>query len=324
MINAQHAARLGAALMVFAFAAHSHAFCLTHTCEPKTEQCEFVDECNITGKTLFWASSTISFDVQEDASYKVTPDRKTFQLAADGSKQLLLTPETLDMVATNAFYTWVNADCGGGAHPKIRLKDLGFVSCGKPEYNKDQPNANVIAFHDAPWPYTDTGADTLALTTVFFNGDTGEIYDANVEINTNQDTFAVGNADESQLDLNAVLTHELGHFLGLSHSASSHPEATMYSSYMPGMVTLAQDDEDAICASLPPDRTAKTDSYIPRHGWSGECAGPGSNGFLGLGGCCSTAVGSHSPRGAVLGLWAFGLGLAAFRGRTRRKRTPRA
>src|SRR4051812_22713056 len=144
---------LSAVAVVLGFATHGHAFCLTHTCDPKTEQCEIVDECNISGKTLFWASSTISFDVQQEASYKVTPDRKTFELSADGSKQLLLTPETLDAVVTKAFYTWVNADCGAGTTPKIRLKDLGFISCGKPEYNKDQPNANVIAFHDAPWPY---------------------------------------------------------------------------------------------------------------------------------------------------------------------------
>ena len=306
MSRARTALSFATAALLFGYAARSQAFCLTHTCDQKTEQCEIVDGCNITGKTLFWASSTVSFDVQQDASYKVTPDRKTFELSADGSKQLLLTAATLDSVATNAFYTWVNADCGGGTHPKIRLKDLGFVACGKPEYNKDQPNANVIAFHDSLWPYTNTGAETLALTTVFFNGDTGEIYDANVEINTNEDTFTVGTPVGDQIDLNAVLTHELGHFLGLSHS--SHGDATMWQSYMPSMATLAQDDVDGICASLPPDRATTTDSYTPRHGWSSECAGPES-------GCCATAVGRNTTRSSLLGLWAFGLGLAVWRGR---------
>lgn len=304
------AASFAAAAVALAFAARSQAFCLTHTCDPKTEQCEVVDGCNVTGKPLFWASSTVSFDVQKDSSYKVTADSKTFELTADGSKQLLISSETLDAVVTNAFYTWVYADCGDGTHPKIRLKDLGFVECAKPEYNKDQPNANIIAFHDAPWPYPDTAADTLALTTVFFNGDTGEIYDANVEVNTNQDTFTVGTG-VGQFDLNAVLTHELGHFLGLSHS--SHSEATMFSSYDAGMVTLDKDDEAAICASLPPDRTPTTDSYTPRHGWSSECAGPEA-------GCCSTAVGGNSQRSSLLGLWAFALGLAVWGGRARLKR----
>ena len=305
------ASSLAAAAFVLGFAAHSQAFCLTHTCDPKTEQCEVVDDCNITGKVLYWASSTVSFDIQKDATYKVASDRKTFELSADGSKQLLISAETLETVVTNAFYTWVNADCGNGTHPKIRLKDLGFVECGKPEYNKDQPNANVIAFHDALWPYKNTGAETLALTTVFFNGDTGEIYDANVEINTNQDTFSVGTSVGEQVDLNAVLTHELGHFLGLSHSSA--PDATMYSSYEPGMVTLEKDDEQAICASLPPDRVTATDSYTPRHGWSSECAGPET-------GCCATAVGSNTTRSSLLGLWAFGLGLAVWAGRARFKR----
>ncbi|MEO8915786.1 MAG: hypothetical protein ABI488_00070, partial [Polyangiaceae bacterium] len=58
------AASFAAAAVALAFAARSQAFCLTHTCDPKTEQCEVVDGCNVTGKPLFWASSTVSFDVQ--------------------------------------------------------------------------------------------------------------------------------------------------------------------------------------------------------------------------------------------------------------------
>ena len=32
-----------AAAFVLGIAAHSQAFCLTHTCDPKTEQCEVVE-----------------------------------------------------------------------------------------------------------------------------------------------------------------------------------------------------------------------------------------------------------------------------------------
>ena len=171
----------------------------------------------------------------------------------------------------------------------------------------------MITFHDSTWPYSaSSGADTLALTTVFFDGDTGEIYDANVEINSNLDDFSVGTPSGREDDLNAVLTHELGHFLGLSHS--SQEQATMFASYMVGMSTLDTDDELAICKSLPPDRMPVTDDYTPRHGWSGACGTPDK-------GCCSAAVGAAGPQSNTLGLWAFGLGLCAWLGRARARRS---
>jgi hypothetical protein len=282
----------------------AQAYCLTHTCDPTstTETCEFVDNCNVSGKVLFWKSGAVSFDVQKDGSSETL---------ADGTKQLLISADTLDEIATTAFQKWLNADCGNGTHPSIVIKDLGLIDCAKPEYNSKQGNANVITFHDSTWPYPNTAQDTLALTTVFFDADTGEIYDSNVEINSNQDSFAVGTPGDGQFSLSAVLTHELGHFLGLAHS--SVRDATMYASYDIGMDTLETDDEQAICASLPPDRTITTDDYTPRHGFSSECAKPET-------GCCATAVGANASPSQTLGLWAFGLGLCAWRGRARFRR----
>ncbi len=296
-------------------AAQGHAFCLTRTCEPP-DQCEIVDGCNVSGKVLYWKSSTVSFDVQKDSSCVKNLDR-TCQLLADGTPKIAITADTLEQVATTAFGTWTAADCGGGTHPDIRLKDLGQIDCAKPEYNKNEPNANVITFHDSPWPYSaSSGADTLALTTVFFDGDTGEIYDTNIEINTNLDDFSVDGTPPGEVDLTAVLTHETGHFLGLSHS--SVEQATMFASYMVGMSTLDTDDELAICASLPPDRMPSTDDYTPRHGFSGECGTPEK-------GCCTAMIGAAAPQQSTLGLWAFGLGLSAWLGRGRvRTRAKRA
>jgi Matrixin len=120
------------------------------------------------------------------------------------------------------------------------------------------------------WPYKEPGVESLAETTLFFDPSSGAIYDANIEINSNQHTFALANATGPEIDLNAVLTHQVGHFLGLSHSAD--PTATMAANYDPAMVTLQADDIAAICAALPPNRTPASNSAEPRHGFSGDCA----------------------------------------------------
>ena len=291
---------LAAATFAFTLSAQSSAYCLTHTCDAKKGQCELVDGCNVSGKTLFWASSIVTWNVQQDDSLKRG-----------------ITSVELEDVATRAFAQWQSVDCPGGGHPSIRLVDKGPIACGKAEYNQAAPNANVITFHDKTWPYdADSTIETLALTTVFFNGETGEIYDANVEINTDLADFALVDSHNSAVNLNAVLTHELGHFLGLSHS--SNAEATMYNSYNANMETLEADDMQAICASLPPGRTTK-DADAPRHGYSGECCTSDCNGVTS--GCCASTIGGTVPASNVLGLWAFGLGLCAWGARVRFKRS---
>jgi len=313
--------RLAAASFAFALSAHSYAYCLTYTCDPSRDcansatacdpnkYCTTDSEtgCRVGGKPLFWASSVVSFDVQRDGSK-----------LADVSYDQLLT------VVSNAFQRWVDAACDDSHGPSIKLKDFGPVECAKPEYNKSQPNQNVITFHDSEWPYMNTGAETLALTTVFFNPDSGEIYDANIELNSNQATFVLGpgQGDAGAVDLNAVLTHEIGHFLGLSHS--SNGSATMYSQYKVGMTTLEDDDIAAICASLPPDRTTADPGNpvgVPRHGFSTQCGEPET-------GCCASTIGGKAPSSGPLALWAFGLGLIAWCGRSKRlaraKRSERA
>jgi hypothetical protein len=301
--------RAAAFAFACAISANSAAYCLTYTCDMKKEHCLTDPDtgCNIGGSKLFWASSIVSFDVQKD-----------------GSKRQDISATQLDAVVNSAFQRWVDVVCEDGNHPGIQLSNFGLVTCAKPEYNTDQPNQNVITFHDSEWPYENT-ADTLALTTVFFKPDTGEIYDANIEINSYQPdldepprfVLSAGQANGNQDDLNAVLTHEIGHFLGLSHSTQG--DATMYQAYQPGMTTLEDDDVAAICESLPFARDTAdpgTPPGVPRHGFSRECGEPQS-------GCCSSTIGGNAPSNGPLALWAFGLGLAAWGGRGRAKRWAR-
>jgi hypothetical protein len=212
------------------------------------------------GIPLHWAQHCVSFDVQANASRYVPWG-------------------TADRLLHSAFETWLSAGCGGGT-PSLRVSDLGPVVCDEAQYNHPAGNANILIFHDDAWPYDFGGGNTaitghLALTTVTYDIETAEIYDADIEINTAE--HPPENPGPGTIDLLALLTHETGHFLGLAHSAD--PTAVMYPSWKGiAMRALAPDDVAAICNAYPPDRAIDPlvepcpDCCLPRHGWSPECA----------------------------------------------------
>lgn len=79
-------------------------------------------------------------------------------------------------------------------------------------------NANVVAFVGQNWPH---GAQVVALTSVTYNFRTGDVLDADIEMNL--DDYAWGNIESFQIinrvmDLQNTLTHEVGHFVGLDHT----------------------------------------------------------------------------------------------------------
>jgi hypothetical protein len=161
-------------------------------------------------------------------------------------------------------------------------------------------------FRDNNWPYAGANA-TLALTTITFNFDTGEIFDADVEINS-ANTPLTTSANATRFDLDSILTHEIGHFLGLSHSADRN--STMYREYTQRDISLRDlepDDEDGICAMYPRNRPFERSTCEPRHGFSSKCAPTRS------GGCTLSAPdrivdGRTRERTGWLGLSLFGLG----------------
>ncbi len=164
-------------------------------------------------------------------------------------------------------------------------------------------NANIITFRDDGWPYVG-GGNTLALTTVTYHLKTGEIYDADMEINSFDVALSQGDDDVS-FDLLSIATHEAGHFLGLSHS-SDH-DATMFADYRPGTASLrdlSQDDLDGICAVYPPGEPIKGCDPTPRHGFSALCA-------------------ARSARGEGVGRLRCGPARQRWRGRARRRARPR-
>jgi Matrixin len=268
---------------------------------------------------VYWKNLCVGYSLQKDASTQVTLDQAT-------------------QVAAQAFAAWSGATCGGGS-PSITAVDEGPVDCALVQYNEDQPNQHVIIFRDAAWPYSDS-SNTLGLTTITFDVTDGEIFDADMEINSHDYPLVVdgtGDADAGGYDLLSIMTHEAGHFLGLAHSTDA--SAMMFAHYESGATALTADDVAGICTIDAPDGTRSTSDGplagetcdpTPRHGFSTECAstspdGGGVDGEPGAAGAssattqgCSVAAvpGRPPPVGPAIG-GLFGLGVLVQRSRRR-------
>ncbi|MFZ5893600.1 MAG: matrixin family metalloprotease [Myxococcota bacterium] len=281
---------------VLAWAEPVFAYCRTTTCfvEPGPATCGGPSSrrnaktgCLASGKPLYWPTPCVSFAVQEG-----------------GSSALGLDYNEAEQLVTAAFARWVNAPCNNGT-PSIALLSDGPLTCEMRSYSASAP-ANAILFRDYDWSY---GPEAIALTTVTFDEDSGEIRSADTEINTQ-------NFHMSPETLSYVLTHEAGHFLGLDHSA--HRSAIMFGEYSvagaadhPSPPMLNEDDVAGICAIYPPGRSTKGEcSFASELRFDSQCNPLPEE-------SCSYS-GRPSDHGE-LGLWGLA-GLVLFQGRRAAKR----
>ncbi|MFI5299006.1 MAG: matrixin family metalloprotease [Polyangiales bacterium] len=159
----------------------------------------------------------------------------------------------------------------------------------------------------------------------------GEIYDADIEVNSNPSTEMIATGDPvgaNKYDLQSIFQHEEGHFLGLAHTQGSNSSATMYFEYNPGETNKRHpiaDDSCGLCNIYPPGRSALCNSE-PRRGWATECGGvvtqpipAGNCNEQPPAGCkCSVPGAPSRTFGAgILGLAAIALTAAASRRRRR-------
>ncbi len=243
----------------------AQAYCQMASCAEKKgpwKVCEPAGEGDC-GTPLVWQRTCVGFSLQRDVSS---------QVALSDAKE----------VFTKAFDAWTRVNCQGQP-PSIEVDYLGTVQCKDVEYSTEKANANLIVFRDDAWPHDDDSV--LALTTVTYSMSSGEIYDADMEVNTADHHFTTDDK-APDIDLLSVATHEAGHFLGLAHSSDS--EATMFAAYAPGTVgqrTLGADDMAGICAAYSPSAPphGKCDP-TPRHGFSSMCAADQSDETVGQGG----------------------------------------
>jgi hypothetical protein len=209
---------------------------------------------------------------------------------------------------TRAFATWTNTTCPGTRRrPAIALEDhFGPVLCGHAEYNSEQGNANVITFRN-DWPYD---PDELGHTVVTYLVESGELVDADIEMNA--DVFP-----EAGYDLQSVLTHEAGHFLGIAHTDKVGLSIMPTRYFDPDRLyhALGPDDIDALCALYATKVDDSACDFAPVNGFAAECAfDPGSGGW------CAAQPAGLPARGAHLACFVGALGIAAAALRRRRRK----
>lgn len=159
----------------------------------------------------------------------------------------------VELVIERSLATW-NASAVG-------CSDLVLVDGGEPSGlvtsldGGDPDLENRVVFREDAWP-EDMSANALALTTVSYRPSTGQILDADIDINGAYHRFTdVDDPALASADLENTLTHELGHLIGLAHDSA--PESTMYPESAPGELdkrSLTVDDASAACVVYPAGR----------------------------------------------------------------------
>jgi hypothetical protein len=193
------------------------------------------NKCVTEGNPLHWASPCLTYSVQ-----------------VDGSPKSKLDADQVQAFVEQALSAWKAARCPGGGSPRFEAQFRSYVSCDRREAVCDDPskNANVVMFHDSGWL---EGAGRIGVTTPTGGTRSGLIVDADIEINAQDFSFVSDPSGMMSTSLLYVLTHELGHFLGLAHTQVGGAvmfEGLQSVSFSRNLISA--DDAAAICAAYPP------------------------------------------------------------------------
>jgi hypothetical protein len=222
-------------------------------------------EGNETGPSLSWffrdGGRTLWFAVQQDGTEDITSSNEFNDL-----KESFQVWQNLEMEDS------MGCDLGAGTDLEFYGLDspVGFqadvfTSSDRTGYDYLEPamNENLLVFRDQGWPHAGQGTLIIALTTLTYNSLTGEILDSDIEYNSEKFSFTDKTSLNNNTDLMNTTVHELGHFLGLGHTADA--DDTMFPRADTGEIkkrSLACNDAKGIVFKYPANAVSNSD--LPR------------------------------------------------------------
>lgn len=218
--------------------------CVAGSVAPRAE----AFECTTTDKNDFvsirWLRMPVTFAIQ--------------------SVQTTVPLSLAETAVRRAFAAWASPRC-----THIEFDDRGTVAMTTP-----LNEVNQVIFVQTDWTHD---RDAVGLTTMTYSTIDGTISHGKIEINEALFVFNDAEVDcgarSEQYDLEAVLTHEVGHFLGIAHVLPSSgvamdgPNAATMS---PRVVecdasfrSLETDDQDGLCFIYPVGQRARGCDSLP-------------------------------------------------------------
>ena len=247
------------------------AFCRTTTMPTPAGFDPTVDGCWSQGNAISW----------------LWDQHVGYELDAAASRQISLADAT--RAVDQAFAQWNNVVCPGGQSPNVKAIDNGPVSqatvdaeCGTTPCDPSLPGAyHLIVFRDDGWEYDDP-ANTLAITTVTYGLDSAVLFNAEIEINSHDHKLTTTEPPPpGSFDLQTILTHEAGHFLGLAHATKE--TSVMYAYYSDDARNLSEDDVAGICAAYPAATAQNAGLSCAAAAAAGASGSTGKGALLGAG-----------------------------------------
>ncbi len=293
-------------LAALAAALDAGAYCRSTTSRQRSTA---LGECVRTGIPLGWRSRCTGFSVYRAGVPAEVGEAAFSRLALTSTAAWARVPCDQDGLGQQYFRVIANL-------PTWQLS--GYSAQGQ--------NANTLSFRHIWNDNAIHRPGAIAITIATFDSFTGEIYDADMEFNTfddatNRDGFHFSVApvvsDPGAADLQTILTHEFGHFMGLSHS--DNDRAVMWPEAAPSEIRrdLTADDAAGMCAIYPEQNTPNARCVaVPYGGLTTQVGGT-----VVTAGECSLRPGGLASRRAPLAVFAA-LGLVRWRRRERRATRP--
>jgi len=154
-----------------------------------------------------------------------------------------LSNSEVDSAINAAFAEWGRPGCS--AFNASQSSD----AVGDPTDNNN--SNNIIGFYENGWP-SNYGTTTLAVTLTGWTEPGCDITTADMVVNGTSHYWVVGNPDNwNEADLQAVMAHETGHWIGFDHS--NYSGSTLQAMYTGGIGerTITCDDTDGACTLYP-------------------------------------------------------------------------